>query len=105
MISDKVSRFLESLGAWLLAVIWAGPLLYAAWAAFHPHAYIANFDLWAPLTLDNFRAAWDTAPFARYFLNSFAYVSMTLAGQFVLCTLAAFAFRGGTSPLCWSWCS
>ncbi len=98
MIFARLSHYLESLGAWLLALIWAGPLLYAAWAAFHPPAYIANFDLFAPLTLDNFRTAWNTAPFARYFLNSFAYVSMTLAGQFVLCTLAAFAFARFSFP-------
>jgi sn-glycerol 3-phosphate transport system permease protein len=92
MSSHRLSQVLETAGAWLLAMLWAGPLFYAAWAAFHPQTYIANFNLFAPLTLENFRTAWDSAPFARYFLNSFYYVSMTLAGQFLLCTLAAFAF-------------
>ena len=32
------------------------------------------------------------APFARYFLNTFMLVCMTLTGQIVLCTLAAYAF-------------
>ena len=32
------------------------------------------------------------APFARYFLNTFMLVTMVLAAQFVLCTLAAYAF-------------
>jgi sn-glycerol 3-phosphate transport system permease protein len=34
----------------------------------------------------------DTAPFPRYFLNTFVLVTMILAAQFALCTLAAFAF-------------
>src|SRR5690606_24446914 len=44
------------------------------------------------LTLDNFRAAWHAAPFARYFLNTFILVTMVLAAQLVLSTLAAYAF-------------
>jgi sn-glycerol 3-phosphate transport system permease protein len=46
----------------------------------------------APLTLDNFRRAWDAAPFARYFLNTTLLVLMILAAQLVLATLAAYAF-------------
>jgi sn-glycerol 3-phosphate transport system permease protein len=83
---------LETAGAWLLALIWLLPLLYAFWTAFHPSAYATRFDLTAPLTLENFVAAWNAAPFARYFLNTFALVTLILACQFVLCTLAAYAF-------------
>ncbi|MFO7710068.1 MAG: carbohydrate ABC transporter permease [Desulfobacterales bacterium] len=83
---------LEEIAAWFLAFLWAAPLLYAAWAAFHPMDFVSRFDLAAPLTLDNFRSAWKVAPFARYFLNTVLLVCMTLAGQLVLCTLAAYAF-------------
>jgi sn-glycerol 3-phosphate transport system permease protein len=83
---------LEAAAAWLLAFLWAAPLLYALWAAFHPMDFISRFDLFAPLTLDNFRSAWKVAPFARYFLNTFLLVTMTLAGQLLLCTMAAYAF-------------
>lgn len=83
---------LETAAAWLLAFLWLLPLLYAFWSAFHPTAYATRFDITAPLTLDNFRIAWSQAPFARYFLNTFMLVSSILAAQFVLCTLAAFAF-------------
>jgi len=83
---------LEVGAAWLLAVLWLAPLLYAFWAAFHPAEYATRFDLLAPLTLDNFREAWSQAPFARYFLNTFMLVSTILLAQFVLCTLAAYAF-------------
>jgi sn-glycerol 3-phosphate transport system permease protein len=82
----------ESAGAWLLAILWLLPLLYAFWTAFHPGEYSARFTLTAPLTLDNFVTAWNAAPFARYFLNTFVLVTLILACQLVLCTLAAYAF-------------
>ena len=84
--------YLETAGAWLLALLWILPLLYAFWSAFHPREYAITFELFAPLTLENFRIAWNQAPFARYFLNTFILVTMILAAQFVLCTLAAYAF-------------
>src|SRR3984885_15656152 len=86
------SRVLETFGAWLLALIWIMPLAYAVWAAIHPSAYSAHFVLNAPLTMENFVRAWNAAPFARYFLNTFILVTMILAMQLVLCTLAAYAF-------------
>ncbi|MFC3229577.1 carbohydrate ABC transporter permease [Marinibaculum pumilum] len=85
-------RVLNTAGAWLLALLWVAPLAYAVWTAFHPGAYATRFDLTAPLTLENFARAWEAAPFARYFLNSVLLVTLILAGQFILCTLAAFAF-------------
>ena len=88
----SAGRWLEVVGSWLLAFLWIGPLLYAFWTAFHPAEYVTRFDLFAPLTLENFREAWETAPFARYILNTFILVTVILAGQFVLCTLAGFAF-------------
>ncbi len=83
---------LDTLAAWLLAVLWILPLAYAVWTAFHPSEYSTRFSLLAPLTLDNFRRAWEAAPFARYFLNTTLLVLMILAVQLVLATLAAYAF-------------
>jgi len=83
---------LEAAAAWLLAILWLSPLIYAFWSAFHPAEYATRFDLFAPLTLENFRIAWDQAPFARYFLNTFMLVTSILVAQFILCTLAAYAF-------------
>lgn len=83
---------LETVGAWWLGLVWALPLLYAIWTAFHPGEYATRLDLFAPLTLRNFARAWEAAPFARYFLNSFVLVTSILAVQLVLSTLAAFAF-------------
>jgi sn-glycerol 3-phosphate transport system permease protein len=90
--TSRVSAALERAGAWLLAFLWVLPLAYALWAAIHPSAYSAHFTLNAPLTLENFVKAWNAAPFARYFLNTFMLVTMVLAAQLVLCTLAAYAF-------------
>ena len=87
-----VDRILNTAGAWALALIWVLPLAYAIWTAVHPAAYEARFDLFAPLTLENFIKAWNAAPFGRYFLNTFVLVTVILAGQIVLCTLAAYAF-------------
>jgi sn-glycerol 3-phosphate transport system permease protein len=83
---------LESAAAWLLALLWLLPLAYAVWTAFHPSEYSARFTLTAPLTLENFVTAWEAAPFARYFLNTFVLVTLVLVCQLVLCTLAAYAF-------------
>ncbi|MFZ5488742.1 MAG: carbohydrate ABC transporter permease [Thiomonas sp.] len=88
----KRANPLLTLGAWVLALLWIMPLLFALWAAFHPAADVARFDLLAPLTLDNFARAWRAAPFARYFLNTFLVVTMILAAQLVVCVLAAYAF-------------
>ena len=84
--------WLDTAAAWVLALLWILPLVYAIWTAFHPSEYSTRFSLAAPLTLDNFRRAWDAAPFARYFLNTAMLVVMILAVQVVLGTMAAYAF-------------
>ena len=85
-------KMLNTTGAWVLALLWILPLAYAIWTAFHPALYEVRFDLTAPLTLENFTKAWEAAPFGRYFLNTVLLVPGILAGQFILCTLAAYAF-------------
>ena len=85
-------EIVETVAAWLLGLLWLLPLLFAIWTAIHPSAYVAKFDLLAPVTAQNFVTAWEAAPFARYFLNTMLLVTGILIAQFVLCTLAAFAF-------------
>jgi sn-glycerol 3-phosphate transport system permease protein len=82
----------DTVAAWLLAIVWVLPLLYAVWTAFHPSEFSARFALLAPLTLENFERAWQAAPFARYFLNTTLLVTIILGVQLVICTLAAYAF-------------
>ena len=90
--SRGILHGLETVGAWTLGVLWVLPLVYAFWTAFHPGEFSTRFVLAAPLTLDNFVRAWQAAPFARYFLNTTLLVTMVLAAQLVLVTLAAYAF-------------
>lgn len=83
---------LDTIGAWLLAIVWISPLVFAVWAAFHTPEGALSFRLSAPLTLDNFRVAWESAPWPRYFLNTVLLVTTILIGQLTLCTLAGYAF-------------
>ena len=84
--------WLDTVAAWLLALLWILPLAYAVWAAFHPGEYSTRFEPLAPLTLENFARAWAAAPFARYSVNTALMVTMILACQLVLSTLAVYAF-------------
>ena len=88
----SLTRLVEGVASWLLALLWIAPLLYAFWAAAHPSAYATHFDLLAPLTTANFVTAWAAAPFPRYLLNTFLLVTLILVAQFILCTPAAYAF-------------
>jgi sn-glycerol 3-phosphate transport system permease protein len=94
IVADRhwCGSLLETTGGWMLGILWLLPLLYAVWTAFHPAIYATRFELFAPLTFDNLVAAWQAAPFARYLFNTVMLVTLILACQFVLCTLAAFAF-------------
>jgi len=84
--------WLDTLAAWLLGLLWLLPLVYAVWTAFHPAEFSTRFDLSAPLTLNNFRRAWEAAPFARYFFNTTVLTGMILVAQLVISTMAAYAF-------------
>ena len=57
-----------------------------------PSEFSTRFALLAPLTLDNFRRAWEAAPFARYFLNTTLLVADDPGGAAGAGTLAAYAF-------------
>jgi sn-glycerol 3-phosphate transport system permease protein len=88
----RIWRGIEVTAAWVLGLLWLAPLLYALWAAFHDRQYAVDFELTAPLTLDNFVTVWQAAPFGRYYVNTILLVTGILFGQLVLGTMAAFAF-------------
>ena len=43
--------WIDTVAAWLLALLWILPLAYAVWTAFHPTEFSTRFELFAPLTL------------------------------------------------------
>jgi sn-glycerol 3-phosphate transport system permease protein len=85
------SRYLSLSAAWVTGVLWLLPLLYIVWAAFHTGSDAIYFDIRSDWSLDNFRQAWEVAPFIRYLWNTFAMVTLLLFFQVLICTLAAFA--------------
>ena len=87
-----MSRTIEATLAIALAIIWISPLIFAVWAATHASSDAVNFNLTAPWTMENFRTAWEGAPWLRYGFNSVLLVTSILIGQFFLTTLAGFAF-------------
>ncbi|MCH2394746.1 carbohydrate ABC transporter permease [Oceanibaculum sp.] len=92
LFAGRALLTLDALGAILLALIWIAPLVFAVWAAFHTPQGALSFDLSAPVTLENFRTAWEGAPWPRYFLNTTLLVTVILAGQLFFCTLTGYAF-------------
>lgn len=89
---NGTQKTLETIGAWMLGILWLIPIVFSFWSAFHPAKFTTNFDLFAPLTIENFIRALSCAPFPRYLMNTFILVTLILAAQFVLCTLAAYGF-------------
>lgn len=83
---------LENVGAYLLALLWISPLLYACWAAFRDPSAALSLDVLQGWTFENFSAAWVRAPWLRYVFNTTMLVLTILVGQLVICTLAAYAF-------------
>ncbi len=88
----EIGKIIETAGAWLLGALWLLPVVFALWSSFHPAEYSTRFELFAPLTTENFVRAWSYAPFPRYLFNTFILVTLILAAQFILCTLAAYGF-------------
>lgn len=92
MIDARNTSVLETVAAWVLALLWILPLAFAFWAAFHLASDATGLKLTSPLILDNFRYVWSIAPFPTYFLNTFMLVSLILVAQIVFSALAGYAF-------------
>ena len=84
--------FIDQMGALLLAFLWIAPLFFAVWAAFRTPEAALQWDWRQGWSLSNFKTAWQQAPWLQYLFNTTVLVGVILVGQFVLCTLAAFAF-------------
>jgi sn-glycerol 3-phosphate transport system permease protein len=90
--AKDINRISATIFALFLAFLWGTPFIYSLWSALHPEKYSVNFVLNAPLTLDNFVRAWNSAPFGLYFTNTLLLVTIIIIANFILCTLVAYAF-------------
>ena len=71
------------------------PFLWMFFASFKPEADIFAKDfhlLPREWHFENYVEAWNAAPFGKFFLNTFAAAGITVLGQVITCTLAAYAF-------------
>jgi ABC-type glycerol-3-phosphate transport system permease component len=78
------------------------PLLWMVAAALKTNAEIINPDaplIPAHLQWSNLPAAWNTAPFGRFFINTAVFSVVTTAGQIVTGMLAGYAFAMFDFPL------
>ncbi len=77
---------------YLFALVYMIPLLWMLRTAFIPSGFSMKlFSLSWP-TMDNLKRILEAAPFYKYYGNTFIIVFGTLAVQFVLVTLAGYAF-------------
>lgn len=77
------------------AAVWALPLVWTIAVSLRPPDEPlgpTDLGIGSHPTLENFRHAFDLAPFGRYYLNTILIVGGILAVQLVTITLAAFAF-------------
>lgn len=88
-------KFLHYFFAILVILIWIIPILWTIDTSLKPTSEIFSpTPRWFGFrpTLDNFREAWNSAPFARYYLNSTIIVGVTLIIQLIIILPAAYAF-------------
>lgn len=77
------------------AVLTVMPFLWMVLTSFKELGEIFQYPpTWWPekFTLQNFEAAFQAAPFGRYYANSFFVAGAVTAGQLVTCSMAAYAF-------------
>ncbi len=98
---SRIASALVTLVTVVWALGWASIILWAIVVSFRPAAEpLGRGDVWfgSHLTLENYRKAWSLAPFARYYINTIAIVTIILSVQVVTITMAAFAFVNYTFP-------
>ncbi|WP_191126246.1 carbohydrate ABC transporter permease [Cerasibacillus terrae] len=80
-------KLIIRISTYLLAILFALPLFGIIYMAFKD-TKVEGFSV----TIDNFIEAWNAAPFASYYLNTFIIVFGILVVQLFTITLAAYAF-------------
>ena len=82
---------LVTISTYILALLWAIPLFWLVLTAFKPGNEATDLTSFS-FSLENFKSAWEAAPFAQYYLNTLIIVLVVLAVQLITGTLAAYAF-------------
>ncbi|UOE94425.1 carbohydrate ABC transporter permease [Alkalihalobacillus sp. LMS39] len=78
--------------AYILALLWVIPLVWLVVTAFQPKELATTLTPQFVFTFENFKDAWNAAPFVQYYINTFIIVFGILTVQLVTATLAAYAF-------------
>jgi ABC-type glycerol-3-phosphate transport system permease component len=90
-------RAMRDLGIYIVLIVGAAvaivPFLYTVSVSFM-NLTEANGGAWLPARLqwENYGNAWVQADFGKYFWNSVRIAAITIVGEVIFCTLAAYAF-------------
>jgi len=89
LLMDITTYTLLSLGAVMMVLpfLWMVSTSFKVPADQYTKTLIPN-----PITLDNFRQLWGQLPFPRLLLNSFKISVLSVVGQMLTCSMAAFCF-------------
>jgi len=89
LLMDMTTYTLLSLGAVMMVLpfIWMVSTSFKVPADQYTKTLIPD-----PITLDNFRQLWGQLPFPRLLLNSFKISVLSVVGQMLTCSMAAFCF-------------
>jgi multiple sugar transport system permease protein len=95
--SSRMQSLARHTGLALFALIMMYPLLWMISASLRPQDEIfTSVGLWPEsITLDNYAAGWEGISgnsFGRYFLNSLTISTLSIVGNLIACSMAAFAF-------------
>lgn len=77
---------------WALCFVCAVPLLWVVRTAFIPQDRALDLFALSLPTLENIKRVLDAAPFGQYYVNTILIAAGVLAVQFILVTLAGYAF-------------
>ena len=89
LLMDMTTYTLLSIGAVMMVL----PFLWMVSTSFKvPADQYTKTLIPDPITLDNFRQLWGQLPFPRLLLNSFKISVLSVVGQMLTCSMAAFCF-------------
>ena len=96
----------DTLGAWLLALLWVAPLLYAGWTAFREPSAAFSLTLTSGWTFGNIARAWEQAPWLIYMRNTMLLVASILVDSlcFALLPTHLHALNFFGKGRCSAWC-